>query len=59
RYRSRLALEDGSGWWAVFWEVEDLHRTEPIALSDLASYGEGKSYSKSFIPEGPMLIQRP
>lgn len=58
RYRSRLALEDGSGWWAVFWEVEDLHQVEPIPICELASYGEGKPYSKSFVPEGPILIER-
>ena len=59
RYRSRLALEDGTGWWAVFWEVEDLHRIEPIAVSRLTSYREGKPYASSFVPEGPILIERP
>lgn len=59
RYRSELALQDGSGWWAVFWEVKDLRAIEPIPIGDLRARNGGTNYATSFVPEGPMLIDRP
>lgn len=59
RYRSRLALGDGSGWWAVFWELDALRRIDPISTGDLRGYGDGKDYGAPFIPEGPIIIEHP
>ncbi|MDO9556171.1 MAG: hypothetical protein Q7J82_01105 [Coriobacteriia bacterium] len=59
RYRSPLALNDGSGWWAVFWEVKDLHQIDPIPTANFRGYGAQKEYGASFVPEGPMIIEHP
>ena len=59
KYRSPLALEDGSGWWAVFWEVEGLHPIEPVPMTSLRGYGATKEYGASFVPEGPTIIEHP
>ena len=59
RYRSSLALEDGSGYWAVFWEVEGLERVEPISIGDLRGRRATKNYGSAFVPEGPIIIEHP
>lgn len=59
RYRSRLAMEDGSGWWAVFWELDNLEQIPPISTADLRGYGVVSNYGSSFVPEGPIIIDHP
>ncbi len=59
KFRSRLALEDGSGWWAVFWEVEGLHPIAHISTADLRGYKADKDYGMPFVPEGPIIIEHP
>lgn len=59
KFRSQLALEDGSGWWAVFWEVEDLQPVVPIPIAGLRGHRSTKEYGTSFVPEGPMIIEHP
>jgi hypothetical protein len=54
--------DDNYGYWAVFWEIEDLH---PLNESDYIPTGrfrgleKRKSYGKNFAPEGPILIHVP
>lgn len=59
KFRSRGALEDGSGWWAVFWEVEDLQPIEPIPTAHLRGHKAEKDYGTPFVPEGPIIIEHP
>lgn len=53
---------DNSGYWAVFWEVEDLRAvpsSEWCDPAELKGYGKKKTYGQPFVPEGPLLIVRP
>ena len=53
---------DNSGYWAVFWEVEDLHRLRQdqyMSLAQLTGFGNKKPYGHAFPPEGPLLIKHP
>lgn len=53
---------DNSGYWPVFWEVEDLHRLpndQRIPLADLTGFGKKKAYGQGFFPRGPLLIEHP
>ena len=65
RYRPPTTAEypaDNAGHWAVFWEIEDLHRLgEDEAVPTLAFGGYGKKvkYKKGFIPEGPLIVSPP
>lgn len=55
-----LHPSDNTGHWAVFWEVEELERLpEPIAIGGLRGLGKPTAYARSFVPEGPVLIERP
>jgi len=54
--------DDNQGYWAIFWEVEDLRelsREDRIAIKTLRGYGRRAAYGKNFVPEGPILIERP
>lgn len=61
RYRPPSAIaggEDRSGYWAVFWEVTDLHRLaeqEYVPIGRLRDI-KGRRYGTGFVPEGPILL---
>ncbi|MBA4371053.1 MAG: hypothetical protein C0418_05700 [Coriobacteriaceae bacterium] len=59
KFRPPSTLDDGTGYWAVFWEVTDLERIAPIQISELRGLDAKKDYDKSFVPEGPILIENP
>jgi hypothetical protein len=53
---------DNSGYWAVFWEVEDLQpipQQQRISLAEFTGFGKKKAYGHAFPPEGPLLIEHP
>lgn len=53
---------DNSGYWAVFWEVEDLHELpekERVPLAQFTGYDKKKAYGHAFPPEGPLLVKHP
>jgi len=53
---------DNSGYWAVFWEVEDLQpllKEQRLLLASLTGFGKKKPYGHAFPPEGPLLIEHP
>ncbi|MDI6711974.1 MAG: hypothetical protein QMD96_01915 [Anaerosomatales bacterium] len=61
KYRPRTAVEDreDEGWWAVFWEVTGLEPLSvPISIGELRGFGAKRNYAP-FIPEGPVIIERP
>lgn len=52
--------EDNQGYWAVFWELEDLRRLDEdqqIPTGRFWGLEKRKSYGRNFVPEGPILIQ--
>jgi hypothetical protein len=65
RYRppsNGQSASDNSGYWAVFWEVENLQQLpeeKRISLADLTGYGKKKAYGHAFPPEGPIIIEHP
>lgn len=55
-------LEDNHGYWAVFWEVQDLRRLDEgqhIPTGRFWGLEKRKSYGSNFVPEGPILIRYP
>jgi hypothetical protein len=53
---------DNEGFWAVFWEVEELREIAPddrIPVRMFCGVGKSKAYSRGFVPEGPLLVKRP
>lgn len=55
-------LDDNRGFWAVFWEVEDLNllpEDKYIPTGRLCGLGKKKNYGTNFVPEGPILIRCP
>lgn len=53
---------DNHGWWAVFWELTDMHeipKPQRIRIVDFTGYGKRHSYKRAFIPEGPLLVEHP
>ena len=53
---------DNQGWWAVFWELEDMSEisiADRIRMADCTGYGKRGSYKRNFIPEGPLLVEHP
>ena len=53
---------DNSGYWAVFWEVEDLRRlpeNEHMSPAEFTGFEKAKQYQHPFPPEGPILIEHP
>ena len=65
RYRPPSTFEyesDNKGHWALFWEVADLRRLseeEAILVRDMRGWKHKSKYDKFFIPEGPLIIERP
>jgi hypothetical protein len=65
RFRSASTAtfaNDNEGYWATFWEVTDLRevpQSARIRISDFTGYGKRKIYKRGFIPEGPLLVERP
>lgn len=54
--------DDNKGWWAVFYELVELYELGEdlrIKIKDLQSLDKNKPYGKPFIPEGPIIVQRP
>jgi hypothetical protein len=53
---------DNSGYWAIFWEVEDLQelpKPQHMSLAQFTGFGKKKAYGHAFPPEGPLLIEHP
>jgi hypothetical protein len=52
---------DNSGYWALFWEVEGLEPLNgaSIPIARLRGYRKKGFYKPTFVPEGPLLIERP
>lgn len=53
---------DNKGHWALFWEVTDLRRlpdAEAFPIRDLRGWKHRTKYNKFFVPEGPLIIERP
>jgi hypothetical protein len=65
RYRPASTAQnpdDNIGYWAVFWELENLHELpeqERIRIHELRAYRTGRRYRQGFVPEGPILISHP
>ena len=62
KYRPAYTTKDGedrAGYWGVFWEVADLKPTPPIPIGKLRGHGAKKAYGTPFVPEGPIIIDRP
>jgi hypothetical protein len=54
--------DDNRGYWAVFWEIEELHsldESEHIPTGRFWGFDKRKSYGGNFVPEGPILIRHP
>ena len=54
--------DDNLGHWAVFWELCDLYEhsaDKSIPLTRFLGLGKKVSYGKSFVPEGPLLVEVP
>lgn len=54
--------DDNLGYWAVFWEVEqlcELSLEERIPTGGFRGLGKHKPYRRNFVPEGPILIEHP
>ena len=50
---------DNEGYWAVFWELDQLSQLDPgerIPTSALIGHKSGKRYAKNFIPKGPLIV---
>lgn len=64
-FRPPSTVEDGedrASYWAVFWEVEDLRALGPDEIMAVTSFQvleRRARYAKTFVPEGPLLVQRP
>lgn len=55
-----LHPSDNLGHWAIFWEVEDLiELPSAIPTGGLKGLGKPRAYGRSFVPEGPVLIEHP
>jgi hypothetical protein len=63
RPRSTRPEDHSAHWkWAGFWEVENLRplpSDEEIRISNLRSWKSESHFKRNFIPEGPLLIERP
>ncbi len=50
---------DNEGFWAVFWEVDQIRRLSPeeyIPIGKFSGFGKSKPYLRNFVPEGPILV---
>jgi len=55
-------LTDNYGHWALFWEVTELTSLPPsemISIRDLRGLDKKGYYGRTFVPEGPLLIEYP
>jgi len=65
RYRPPSTAQypsDNLGYWAVFWEVEQLREfasDERLRLADFTGFGKRRAYATLFVPEGPLLVEHP
>ena len=62
RYRPPSTANDDQDHFALYWEVEDLHRLpdhEHIGLTNFTGYGKKRAYGRDFVPEGPLLVEHP
>jgi hypothetical protein len=65
RYRGNLAYRPKStaadrASWAVFWEIAELEQLKkPIPIGTLRGLGQKTNCKPRFIPEEPILIERP
>ena len=65
KYRPPSTFEhesDNKGHWALFCEVANLRRLseeEAILVRDMQGWKHKTKYDKFFIPEGPLIIERP
>jgi hypothetical protein len=53
---------DNKGHWAIFWEVTDLRRLpkeDELLVQHMRGWKHKTKYSKFFVPEGPLIIERP
>lgn len=59
--RLRPRSTDSDGDWLIFYEVADLKKLEPADQLTLGSLKttKGKKLAKTFIPQGPTLIENP
>jgi hypothetical protein len=54
------STESDSPTWAIFWLVQDLEKLDtPIPIEDFRGLDKKSNYTQRFIPEGPMLVDRP
>lgn len=63
RFRSPVAeKEDSAKFWGGFWEAKQLRKLpseEFVAISDLKGWTKQKHFKSNFVPEGPIIIERP
>lgn len=59
RFRPPSTMDDGTGYWAVFWEVTNLERISPIPIAEFRGLNALKNYDKLFLPEGPVRVENP
>ena len=55
-------VSDNRGHWAVFWELDRLHRLaehERLLTHQLQGYEKRSKYKKSFVPERPLIVEHP
>lgn len=60
--RYRPSSTQGETGWTVYWLVEDLQElpeSQHIEISTLRGWRTQKTYSRNFIPSGPLLIEHP
>jgi len=53
---------DNKGHWGLFWEVTELRRLpeeEAVLVREMRGWKQKAKYSKFFVPEGPLIIERP
>jgi hypothetical protein len=54
--------DDNLGYWAVFWEVEQLRRLpleKHIPTGEFHGLNKRQPYRRNFVPEGPTLVAHP
>jgi hypothetical protein len=65
RYRPESTFKyptDNKGHWALFWEVTGLRKlpdAESLLIRDMRGWKSKTKYDKFFVPEGPLIIERP
>jgi hypothetical protein len=53
---------DNDGHWGLFWEVKDLKPAtfdDWCPIEEMTGFGKKRRYGRNFVPEGPILIERP